>query len=106
MLTDPAQIPQFANQEDQAQFWETHEFGAELLSRLAPLDPTVFPVRGRSKPIAIRFDEDILARLKAVAARKGKGYQSLVKEFVAERLYDEEKREGILSSAPSTPAGR
>jgi hypothetical protein len=27
---------------------------------------------------------------------KNKGYQTLLKEFVVERLYEEEKREGIL----------
>ena len=47
-------------------------------------------------PVAIRFDADTLARLKAVAEKKHKGYQTLLKEFVAERLYEEEKREGIL----------
>jgi hypothetical protein len=28
--------------------------------------------------------------------RKGKGYQTLLKEFVLERLYEEEKREGVI----------
>ena len=27
---------------------------------------------------------------------KGKGYQTLLKEFVVERLYEEEKREGLV----------
>jgi len=32
-----------------------------------------------------------------VAARcRDKGYQTLLKEFVAERLYEEEKREGLV----------
>jgi len=29
-----------------------------------------------------------------MARRKGKGYQTLLKEFVLERLYEEEKRKG------------
>lgn len=52
----------------------------------------------RTTPIAIRFDQFTLQRLKALAAIRNTGYQTLLKEFVIERLYEEEKREGIISS--------
>jgi hypothetical protein len=51
---------------------------------------------GRTTPIAIRFDQFTLGRLKALAAARNTGYQTLLKEFVVERLYEEEKREGII----------
>ncbi len=51
---------------------------------------------GRTTPIAIRFDQFTLTRLKALAALRNTGYQTLLKEFVVERLYEEEKREGIV----------
>jgi len=51
---------------------------------------------GRTTPIAIRFDQFTLMRLKALAALRNTGYQTLLKEFVVERLYEEEKREGII----------
>lgn len=51
---------------------------------------------GRTTPIAIRFDQFTLQRLRALAATRNTGYQTLLKEFVVERLYDEEKREGII----------
>jgi hypothetical protein len=51
---------------------------------------------GRTTPIAIRFDQFTLTRLKALAALRNTGYQTLLKEFVVERLYEEEKREGII----------
>jgi hypothetical protein len=54
--------------------------------------------RGRTTPIAVRFDQFTLRRLKTLAALHNKGYQTLLKEFVVERLYEEEKREGIISS--------
>jgi len=50
----------------------------------------------RSGPIAVRFEDDTVARLKTLAERKGMGYQTLLKTFVQERLYEEEKREGVL----------
>jgi predicted DNA binding CopG/RHH family protein len=51
---------------------------------------------GRTTPIAVRFDQFTLTRLKALAAARNTGYQTLLKEFVVERLYEEEKREGII----------
>jgi hypothetical protein len=51
---------------------------------------------GRTTPIAVRFDEFTLKRLKTLAALRNTGYQTLLKEFVVERLYEEEKREGII----------
>jgi hypothetical protein len=51
---------------------------------------------GRTTPIAVRFDQFTLTRLKALAALRNTGYQTLLKEFVIERLYEEEKREGII----------
>jgi hypothetical protein len=51
---------------------------------------------GRTTPIAVRFDQFTLTRLRALAALRNTGYQTLLKEFVIERLYEEEKREGII----------
>jgi hypothetical protein len=50
----------------------------------------------RTTPVAIRFDQFTLSRLKALAALRNTGYQTLLKEFVVERLYEEEKRAGII----------
>ena len=52
---------------------------------------------GRTTPIAVRFDSFTLKRLRALATLRNTGYQTLLKEFVVERLYEEEKREGIIS---------
>jgi hypothetical protein len=59
---------------------------------------------GRTTPIAIRFDQFTLRRLKALAALRNTGYQTLLKEFVVERLYEEEKREGIIEDPPPPSA--
>jgi hypothetical protein len=50
----------------------------------------------RSTPITIRIDRVTLQRLKALAARRGTRYQTLMKQLVLERLYEEEKRAGII----------
>lgn len=49
-----------------------------------------------SQSINLRLEVNTLKRLKALAARKQMGYQTLLKTFLTERLYEEEKREGVL----------
>ena len=40
----------------------------------------------RTTPIAIRFDQVTLARRNALAELRNTGYQTLLKQFLAERL--------------------
>ncbi len=98
VLRSPDELPaDFASADEEDEFWSSHEFGEEFLDKCAPVpDSELPPVRPRTRPTGVRLDDDVLYRLKAVAELKGKGYQSLIKEFIAERLYEEEKREGIL----------
>lgn len=90
-------VPAFASEEQEAAFWASHELGEELLETMKPGTVKGLPKpRARTRPIAVRFDAVTLRRVKDLAARRGVGYQTLLKEFVTERLYEEEKREGIV----------
>ena len=96
-INDWSEVPAFATEHEEAGFWSTHSLGERLLAQMAPVpEGKLPPARPRTQPIAIRFDADVIRRLKALAARKHKGYQTLLKEFVTERLYEEEKREGLV----------
>jgi hypothetical protein len=64
--------------------------------QILKMQDTVRP--GRTTPIAVRFDQFTLRRLKTLATLHNTGYQTLLKEFVVERLYEEEKRAGIIES--------
>jgi hypothetical protein len=75
---------------DPDEFFEQHARREKALKMQDMIRP------GRTSPIAIRFDQFTLTRLKALAALRNTGYQTLLKEFVVERLYEEEKREGII----------
>ena len=75
---------------DPDQFLEQQARREKILSMQDAIRP------GRTTPIAIRFDQFTLTRLKALAALRNTGYQTLLKEFVVERLYEEEKRAGII----------
>lgn len=90
-------VPAFSSEQEESAFWATHELSDELLAGMRPDADAKLPApRPRTRPIAVRFDETTLRRVKALATRRGTGYQTLLKEFVTERLYEEEKREGIV----------
>lgn len=93
-IDSPDQIPEFESEDEEARFWDEHELGEGMLSRMQPTgDDLLPPPRPPSQPISLRLDPHLLARLKTLAARRGQRYQSLLKQFVIERLYEEEKRE-------------
>jgi hypothetical protein len=105
-ITSWDEVPTFANEQEEAAYWATHDTGQALLDRMQPLPldgggelppARVTASAPRSRPVSVRLDDDLLRRLRALAAKKHKGYQSLLKEFVVERLYEEEKREGLLA---------
>jgi predicted DNA binding CopG/RHH family protein len=89
-------IPTFASEDDEHQYWATHSLGDAILSEMEPVEDEDFPApRPRTRPVPIRLGEDIIARAKVLAARRHTGYQTLIKEFIVERLYEEEKRAGL-----------
>ena len=91
-------IPSFKSEREEHDFWSTHAFSEEFIDRAAAKgeDIPMPPVHKRSVSTSLRLDEDTLKRLRRLARKKGKGYQTLLKEFVVERLYEEEKREGVV----------
>jgi len=110
-------IPRFTSEDEEHEFWATHSLGPGLLAEMKPaFDPElpspdqvhtyINEQQERTKPVAIRFDADTLKRLRALASAKGTGYQTLLKTFVMERLYEEEKREGLLENGAAATGRR
>lgn len=93
----PEEIPDNMTEAEAAEFWGTHSMSEEFMEKAEPVPEHELPTpRPRTRPVSLRLDDDVLSRLKNVARKKNKGYQTLLKEFVVERLYEEEKREGVL----------
>ena len=98
------EVPEFQNEHEEHEFWGSHSLSEELLETFEPrskrnnLPPprerTI--TRPRKGSVSVRMENDLVNRLKALAAVKGIGYQTLLRQFVADRVYEEEKREGIL----------
>ncbi|MBV9578871.1 MAG: hypothetical protein JO057_09800 [Chloroflexi bacterium] len=111
-VVEPEDVPAFADEAEEAAWWATHEIEGhwthgrpEGLPSAAEFRQHRESRRGqrRTQPVLCRLDADILDRLRAMADRKGTGYQTLLKRFVTERLYEEEKLEGRFTSETDTP---
>ncbi len=96
-LRDPAEIPDLTTEEAARGFWDTHEITEEYLERAGSVpEDALPPPQPASRSVSLRLDRDVLRRLRALARRKGKSERALLEEFVLERLYEEEKREGLV----------
>ena len=98
IVDDPVEIPAFRSEAEEQAYWDTHTFGDGILSRMKPareVDPGLPPGRAPSSSITIRLEADTLHRLRRLAAHKHTRYQTMLKTFLVERLYEEEKRAGL-----------
>jgi hypothetical protein len=101
-INDIAEIPPNLSDEEMIDFLDEHGVSEEFLENTPEVPEYERPIP-RTQPINVRFDNFTLSRLKVMADRKNVGYQTLLKTFVAERLYEEEKREGQPASTPTMP---
>jgi len=99
LVSSWTEVPSFKSEKAESAFWRSHTLSENLLDEMRELpDHILPPAQPRTRPVAVRFDEYTLERIKALAAKRRKGYQTLLKEFVSERLYEEEKRDGTFGS--------
>lgn len=86
--TEPnsSKIPEFASREEEAAFWDTHDF-SEFADELTPVK--VRFAKRLSQGMAVRFDEETLEALRAQARRRGIGPTTLIRMWVIERLREE-----------------
>jgi len=80
-------IPEFADEEAEARFWETHELDGRLMAA------SVHEADSReSTTITLRFDPRMLSRIKRIARSRFLNYQSMMKQWLAERLEEEMRK--------------
>lgn len=101
-VNDPSEIPENLSDEEELEFWDTHYMTEAYLSKMEEAPEEERPqARSYSKQVNVRMDESNVERLKDLAEARGVGYQTLMKDFIKERLYEEEIREGTVSRANS-----
>lgn len=82
-------IPQFKNEDEEAEFWSTHDSTDYIDWSKAIVNP-VFPnLKLSTKTITIRVSQSLLDSLKMIANKKDVPYQSLVKIFLDEKVREE-----------------
>jgi len=86
-ITHWSQIPAFEDEAAEARYWETHELDARLMAT------SVHEADSReSTTITLRFDPRMLSRIKRIARSRFLNYQSMMKQWLAERLEEEMRK--------------
>jgi predicted DNA binding CopG/RHH family protein len=84
-------VPEFENEDEERQFWETHDSAMYLDWRKA--ERAVFPhLKPSTKTISLRLPESMLDELRQLANKRDIPYQSLIKSFLRERIDQEYHR--------------
>src|SRR5204863_1951345 len=79
-----AEVPKFESEEDEAQFWLAARVDARLMNAsLLKAD------NRESTTITLRFDPRMLARIKRIARSRFLNYQSMIKQWLSERMEEE-----------------
>lgn len=83
-------IPEFKNEQEEVEFWRTHD-STEYLD-WSQAKKTVFPnLKPTTESISLRLPAAMLARLKELANEKDVPYQSLMKVYLSDRIEQELK---------------
>jgi len=83
-ISNWSQLPEFDTESEEAEFWADAGIDARLMNAsLLKADTR------ESTTITLRFDPRMLARIKRVARSRYLNYQSMIKQWLAERLEKE-----------------
>jgi predicted DNA binding CopG/RHH family protein len=84
VITQWKQIPRFESEEEEAAFWADARLDVRLMNA------SVLKTDNReSTTITLRFDPRMLARIKRIARSRYLNYQSMIKQWLSERLEKE-----------------
>ena len=84
VVNDWDSVPLFTGIEEESEFWEGHQIGLRLMQTSLVRTDT-----NESTTITLRMDPRMLSRLKRLARQRYLNYQSMLKQWVAERLEKE-----------------
>ncbi len=81
------EVPSFDTEEEEGKFWSQHQVDPRLMQ----MSIHRTDVR-ESTTITLRFDPRMLSRIKRIARRRYLNYQSMIKQWLSERM-EQETRE-------------
>lgn len=84
VLNKWSEVPRFDSEEEEAEFWKTSSLEARLMNG------SMLKADARdSVTITLRFDPRMLAKIKRMARSRYLNYQSMIKQWLSERLEKE-----------------
>ncbi len=84
IISNWSEIPRFESEEEEAVFWADTRLEPRLMNAAILKADT-----RESTTITLRFDPRMLARIKRVARSRYLNYQSMIKQWLSERLEKE-----------------
>jgi predicted DNA binding CopG/RHH family protein len=85
------EIPTFKNEEEERQFWATHD-STEYIDWDQAEEVVLPKLKPSTKTISLRLPELMLNEIRLIANKRDIPYQSLIKMFLKERIDQELKR--------------
>jgi predicted DNA binding CopG/RHH family protein len=83
------EIPSFTCEHDEAKFWLVHRVDAKLMAQ-----SIVGADQSESTTITLRMDPRMLSRIKRLARSRYLNYQSMIKQWISERMESEQRERG------------
>ena len=88
IITNWEQVPEFTGEMEEAAFWED----AKLDVRLMEASVMAGSVGKESVTITLRMDPRMLSRIKWIARSRYLNYQSMIKQWLSERIEEENNK--------------
>ena len=85
IIKDWEQVPTFVGDRDEAVFWENSQVDVRLMEASVVAGNTA----NESVTITLRMDPRMLARVKHIARSRFLNYQSMIKQWLSERMENE-----------------
>lgn len=85
------EIPDFETREEEAVFWNENSLSGQLMANSRHKQDSK-----DSTTITLRFDPRMLSRIKRTARSRYLNYQSMMKQWLSERLEEEVRRSGKI----------
>jgi len=85
-LTKWTDVPEFDDESEEAEYWSETQLDPRLMNGSLHQ-----PNSRESTTITLRFDPRMLARIKRIARSRYLNYQSMIKQWLSERMEDEIK---------------
>jgi predicted DNA binding CopG/RHH family protein len=84
------QIPKFKSEDQERDFWDTHDF-TDYFDMSKAREVIFSNLKPSTKSISLRLPQSLLAQIKQLANKRDVPYQSLMKLFLTEKINEEVK---------------